>query len=88
MLGAPDKTVSDGEGGEILIYEAEPKKNSTSNSLNLSEPVKQTCIYIGENKKCYKVKTDDTRAEKTYSPAKTAILVLPLVALCVVLTFI
>jgi hypothetical protein len=21
MLGAPDKTVSDGEGGEILIYE-------------------------------------------------------------------
>ena len=88
MLGAPDRTVPDGEGGEILIYEAEPKKNATSNSLNLSEPIKQTCIYIGENKTCYKVKTDDTRTEKTYSPTKTAILVLPLIALGVMLTFI
>ena len=88
MLGAPDKTVSDGNGGEILIYEAESKKNTTPTSLNISEHIKQTCIYIGENKTCYKVKTDDTKKEKTYSPGKTAGLVLPLIALGVVLTFI
>ena len=73
LLGPPDRTTSDGKGGEILIYEVKKQKGgySDNGSVNLTESKKQTCIFIDENKICYNVTTDDKKEERYYDKPKT-----------------
>ena len=73
LLGPPDRTTSDGKGGEILIYELKRQQGgySDSGSVNLTESKKQTCIYVDENKVCYNVTTDDIREEMYFDKPRT-----------------
>lgn len=72
LLGPPDRTTSDGNGGEILIYEVKNQKGHYgSNSINLTETKKQTNIFIGEDRICYNVKTDDKKPEQVFSLPQT-----------------
>ena len=83
MIGPPDQTVSDGQGGEIMVYVTRSQQGCqtfgyVSSSINLTETKTQTNVYIDQNKTCYKVKTDDVRCEKVFSLGKTLGLVIPL----------
>ncbi len=83
LIGPPDRTISDGKDGEILIYEVRTQQGSQhygrySSSINLTEKKTQTSVYLDANKKCYKVKSDDVRCEKVFSLGKTLGLVIPL----------
>lgn len=73
LLGPPDRTTSDGKGGEILIYEVRSQQGdySDSGSVNLTESKKQTCYFVDENKVCYNVTTDDVKEEVVYSKSLT-----------------
>ena len=64
LLGPPDRTTSDGKGGEVLIYEAKSQQGGYSEgSVSLTESKKQTCFFVDENKVCYNVTTDDVKQE-------------------------
>ena len=78
LIGPPDRTVSDGQGGEIMVYEIKSQQGNVSKgSINLKENRLQTSVYIDGNKICYKVKSDDQKCEKVFSTRKTiAVLVL------------
>ncbi|MBR3567627.1 MAG: hypothetical protein IKN94_05080 [Salinivirgaceae bacterium] len=78
LLGPPDRTTSDGKGGEILIYEVKSQigasaKTKYTNSINLTETKKQTNVFVDENKICYNVTTDDVKAERVFDKKKTII---------------
>ena len=75
LLGPPDRTTSDGKGGEVLIYEVKKQKGgySDSGSVNLTESKKQTCFFVDENKVCYNVTTDDVKEEMVYSKGLTIV---------------
>lgn len=72
LLGPPSRTVSDGNGGEILIYEVKTQQgNVGGGSINLMENKQQTSVYLDANKVCYKVETDDVKPVKVFSKGKT-----------------
>ena len=79
LVGPPDRIVPDGQGGEIMVYENKSLNGEyegiatggiTSGSINLSESKKQTSFFVDENKVCYKVKTNDVRAEEKFTVIK------------------
>ena len=83
LIGPPDRTAPDGQGGEILIYEVRTQQGTQSfgrysSSINLTEKKTQTSVYLDANKTCYKVKSDDVRCERVFSLGNTLGLVIPL----------
>lgn len=72
LFGPPDRTTSNGKGGEVLIYEAKSQQGGYSEgSVSLTESKKQTCFFVDENKVCYNVTTDDVKEEMVYSKSLT-----------------
>ena len=72
LLGPPSRTASDGNGGEILIYEVKSQQgNVGGGSINLMENKQQTSVYLNEDKVCYKVETDDVKPVKVFSKGRT-----------------
>jgi hypothetical protein len=72
LFGPPDRTTSNGKGGEVLIYEAKSQQGGYSeSSVSLTEFKKQTCFFVDENKVCYNVTTDDVKEERVYSKSLT-----------------
>ncbi|MBO7143351.1 MAG: hypothetical protein J6T71_02880 [Paludibacteraceae bacterium] len=89
LLGPPDRTTPDGKNGEILIYEVKSQQGySASNSIDLTESKKQTCIFVDENKICYNVTTDDKKEEMYYDKPKTiaSLLLFGVLGLVIILT--